>query len=283
MRYSPELAHRFVCGRLLPLRAKGQLSKNKKAHRLSRSRACCAFGCPWPMIPDGRLIAVADALVKWTNGVWYTWYFILVRSVSHDDAVALPPYCRKGTETVQGWHEAFTRVEPSILKHIVALVSDGHRGLVTAARDRHWLIQRCHFHLLARIQSRRSRGKIARHTQEADEIFSLVHSILSARNERLLSKPLSRLEEIGWHTTSADLKNTLKGFVNNYRDWRTYRTHPKLNLPVTNNTAEALIGMVEEVSRRARGFASLTVFNEWMVVVLKTRGRVKCRGRNQQN
>lgn len=287
IRVSGDLAHRFVSDRLLPLRAPRsghRQTKSEREYRLAKSRTWCAEHCPWlPPPKDGPLIAIADGLIKLINGRWHTWYIILVRSVDGDTAIALPPYDEDGAETVSGWQKAFDNMPIAILPRIVALVCDGRRGLVFEAKWRKWVLQRCQFHLIARIQSRRSKWKFSRHMDEGRHIYSLVKKVLFLSDESVLKPVLDELEEISWSNRSKDLRLTLSGFVNHYREFRAYRSHPELHLPATNNTAEVMIGIIEGVSRKARGFQSLEVLNEWVKVVIKTRGAVKCRERNQQN
>ena len=279
LRVSVEIAHRFVMHRLLPVRspqAGPMLSRNERAYRLGQSRTRCASLCPWPIVPEGNLIAVADALVKYVEGTWHTWYFVLVRALEETEATVLPPFHRIGTETSTGWCEAFDALNAPIRNRIKALVCDGHTGLVYEARWRGWLLERCHFHLIARIQSRRSKWKTSQHYEEGRHLYCLVKRVLSESNERQLQEVVNELEEIGWETPSKDLKNTLKGFVNHYQEFRTYLYHPQLRLPITNNTAETFIGLVEEVGSRARGFKNVSVLNEWITCVCKTRKKIRC-------
>ena len=187
LRISPELAHRFVCTRLLPVRSGIKVTRHKKSYRLSKSRSFCAKNCPWPEIPKKEsLIAIGDALVKYMEGSWHTWYFILLRPVESDIALALPWYHRKGTETSTGWKEAFDAVPKELLGRIMALVCDGHTGLVYEAKWRSWLLQRCHFHLIARIQSRRSKWKTSQHYEEGKHLYELVKGVLTETDEQKL-------------------------------------------------------------------------------------------------
>ena len=200
-----------------------------------------------------------------------------------DRAVALPPYHRQGTETVAGWRKAFDAVEPNILARIESLVCDGHVGLVSESKWQEWKLQRCHFHLIARIQSRRSKWQSSRHYEEGWHIYTLVKRVLEEPYEEKLAPAINELEEIGWTNRSPEIKRTLAGFVNHFQDYRTYLRHPELNLPTTNNTAESFIGFVEEVCRRAKGFKNVDVLNEWVVCVSKTRATIKCRKKNIPN
>lgn len=281
------MAHRFVRMRLFPMRVSRSgmpLSRNERQYRLAASRRHCVNRCPWPPPPaGGPLIAVADALVKHVERHWHTWYFVLVRRPADMHAVILPPYHERGTETQEGWARAFAQLPGEVHTRIGALVSDGHAGLVNHAKRQGWLIQRCHFHLLARLQGRRSRWRSGRHVAEGQRIFSLTRQILTVTDAAALPPVVNALEEIGWTSSSPEIRRVLSGFVNHVDDYRTYLRHPELRLPTTNNAAETLIGLVEAVMRHARGFRNAAVTHEWVTVVVKTRSSIRCAPKNQQN
>lgn len=290
LRVSITLAHRFIYARLLPIRAERSghhQSRNERQYRLAASRHLCAASCPWPSFPKKEaLIVVADALVKQVARRWQTVYFILVRAVEDNEAVILQPFYREGTETVIGWRQAFDALPESIHSRIVALVCDGHRGLVHEALWRKWVLQRCHFHLISRIQGRLSKWRTGRNFEEGRRIFSLVRRVLTAEENIPLHPTLARLEEYAWDAHSPELRKTLLGFVNHYEDYRAYLRHPALRLPTTNNTAEALIGLIEELCSRTRGFITLASFQEWVAAIVKTRKTIRCapaKKKNQQN
>lgn len=278
LRVSSLIAKRFVLARRLPTRCfdeRKKRTRNKNQYRLAKSRTKCADDCPWPAVPPkGSLIVVADALVKYVERKWYTWYFILVRGIDDTRATILPPFYLQGTETVRGWKLAFDHVEQAVLQRMVALVSDGHRGLIYEAKWRGWHIQRCHFHLIARLQSRRSKWKTSRHFEEGNHIYALVKKALD--EPWLNQNILNELEEISWTNRSPEIRSVLAGFVNHVEEYRTYLAHQELQLPTTNNTAETTIGLVEEVCRRARGFKTVLITNEWIMVVVKTRKSISC-------
>lgn len=280
MRSTPDMAHRFVRMRLFPVRVSHSgmpLSRNERQSRLAASRRHCVTRCPWlPPPVQGPLIAVADALVKRMERCWHTWYFVLVRRPDDTTAVVVPTYHAQGTETQEGWRQAFAQLSPPVHTRIVALVSDGHAGLVNHAKRQGWVIQRCHFHLLARLQGRRSRWRTGRHVEEGKRIFSLTRTILTTPDAAALPSLINELEEIGWTSHSPEIRRVLSGFVNHVDDYRAWLRHPELRLPATNNTAETLIGLIEEVNRRARGFRTVAVLNEWITVATKTRATIRC-------
>ena len=70
----------------------------------------------WREIPDGPLILVADAIVKYRNGAWHTWFFMFVRAVKGEDAIILPPYYAPGREVYKEWSNALETIPPDALK-----------------------------------------------------------------------------------------------------------------------------------------------------------------------
>ncbi|MBI2591713.1 MAG: transposase [Candidatus Brennerbacteria bacterium] len=248
------------------------------------SREALRKSLPWPTTPkSGPLILVADAFVQYIEHSWHTWYCFLVRAVDGEDAVILSPICRKGTEVAQGWQESFSTLSDSILERTVALVCDGHNGLILEARRRHWLIQRCHFHLIARLQSKRSRWRRGFHQKEGKLIYQLVMQIIETCSDRTIKKSLEQLMDIGRVTTSKDVRRVISGVMTNWSDYRTYQRYPELNLPITSNTAESFIGLVRNLLHRARGFRTVRSMSCWIEALVKTQKTIKCRGKNQPN
>lgn len=100
--------------------------------------------------------------------------------------------------------------------------------------------------------------------------------MLTDPDETVLQPFLDEIEEIGWTNKSPEIRRVLAGFVNHYQEFRTYLAYPNLRLPTTNNTAETLIGLVEDVTRRSRGFKKVKTFTEWITCVVKTRKTIRC-------
>lgn len=253
--------------------------------RLKKSRKTFISKTPWPILPERKpLILIADAMVKYLAGKWYTFYFMLVKNTAEDCAAIAPPYIKRGTETCLGWRRAINTLPPAVRASIQAIVCDGHVGLVSEAKWSSWLIQRCHFHLIARLQSRRSKWRTSRHQDEGKRIYRLVSKVLTAPNEKSLLKPLILLEEIGWLSSSPEIRKTLSGFVRNYEDYRTYLKYPELRLPRTNNTVEAFIGLIQNLCHRTRGFSTLDSLKEWIEALIKYKKFIKCNSsKNQPN
>lgn len=283
-RIHKELAAHFVAREVVPMRVERKnQTRNQRQHALEKSRGWYARNAPWPDVPDGPLIVVADGLVKYLGKRWHTWYFMLVRSAQSNDAVILPPHHQEGTEVVSGWRSAFEQIPEGVRARIVGLVCDGHVGLIDYAVKKTWLIQRCHFHHLKRLQAQRSRWRKGRHRKEAERIYRCVKVVLTEPDEELVHTQLTLLKTLQDETRSNEVRKVLRGFIRNYRDYRAYMYHPELNLPTTNNTAETLVGLVERLAQHGRGFRNPDTFHEWICVLCKTKKRIACRGKCTQN
>ncbi len=264
-------------------RIRGKSERSVQA-RLRRSLENYFRNTPWPSLPTRTpLVLIADAMVRSIGRHWYTIYIMAVKRPEDSFATLAPPVLLKGTESIAGWQVAFNTLHPEVLKNVVALVCDGHRGLIYYARRKLWHIQRCHFHLVARIQGRRSRWSKSRHQEEGERIYALVHQVLTTKDETIILSLLTEIEEIGWLNTSPGIRRALAGFVNNYEDFRTYLKFPELNLPRTSNSIESFIGTFNYVCHRARGFSTVHAFLIWLGAFVKYKQRIKCNGFSQPN
>ena len=283
-RINPTSMIRYLNHERVPLiRERNHLSCSARSARLRRERDDFLKQRKWSPIPVGQLIMIADAIVRRTAKGWHTWFFVLVRAVDDDNAIILPPKHRVGTETALGWRKVIAALPKSVLRRIMALVSDGHRGLTSEALWRDWLIQRCHFHLIARLQGRRSRWKASRHFAEGKRIYELVKRVLTERDVSVLPPIINELETIGWLSKSPEIRRTLSGFVSHYEQYRTYLNRPELNLPTTNNSVETLNALIKSFCHRTRGFRTIKALHAWITTLCKARGSIKCRKGNQQN
>ena len=237
----------------------------------------------WIDAPNGALIVVADAIIDFFKGKPYTVYFILVRGILSSEACILPPYMRAGPETAQGWEEAFDRIPQDIFKRICALVCDGHPGLVTLTRTFRWLLQRCHFHLLASLSHRISFRPKGKTSEMGLKIKKLVQIVLYQKNNSIIVSALRELDEIKNQVRSRHLKSVLSGFLKHYEDFRTYIKFPEYFLPNTTNSAEFFNSRIRDLQYRARGFRTPSSFFMWVVGLCKYQKKITCRHKNQPN
>lgn len=243
---------------------------------LATSRDLFCRQTAWPKLPTGPLILIADAMICRVAKTHWTCYFCLVRSTTDHIAIILPPHWVLGYETIKGWQQALGQLNQTLDKQIVAVVCDGHRGLVNYAKWSNWTIQRCHFHLLAFLAGRRSWGQRSRHRQEGVQLLKLAQQALTTPIETDLTALLSLIEAYAWETKSTQLKKALSGFVTNIASYRTYLKYPEWYLPTTSNSAEAYIGLARSFLRRLRGIRTIEAIQKWIETHCKSRPTIKC-------
>lgn len=238
----------------------------------------------YPELPKSKkLIAIADAMIQQIENKRHSIYFILIRSHDSNEAYIAQPYYEEGSESYTGWFNAFEKLPKVVLKNIVAIVSDGHKGLVAVTKQNNWLMQRCHFHILAHLQGRRSKSQFSRHREVGIELFKLARDILENPNETEIQKSMIRLKEIEKQSSSPVLRRIIRGFLRNYQQFRTYLIYPELNLPKTSNSAESLISCVRNLLRKAKGFRTETSLKEWIEGLVKSKVKMKNNGSHQPN
>jgi transposase-like protein len=236
----------------------------------------------WPDISSGQLIVIADAIIEFFGGKQYAVYFILVRSVTDSKAFILPPYMRAGSETALGWEEAFGFIPRGVLNRIDAIVCDGHLGLISLSKTYRWILQRCHFHLLASISNYISPGPFGKNREKGLEIKRLVETIIYQKNDVIVSSALRDLGKIKEQIISRRLKCVLSGFLRHYEDFRAYLKYPKYLLPSTTNSAEFLNSKIRDLQYRAKGFRTPSSFFGWVTGLCKYQKTVTCRPKINQ-
>jgi len=246
-------------------------------YRLQKSRDLFLRTTDWPTLPeDGPLILVADAKRKKVRGKMTTVYLILVRPISESTAFIHRPHIEEGNETVNGWDRAFDTLPSSVKNRVLALVCDGHRGLVYSAKWRKWKIQRCNFHLIKSLTVRRSVRSTRGHAVVGTKILSLAEIILTTKDAELLRRSISEIEAIGWEARSGSLRAVVTGFLNHLEEYRTYILFPELHLPRTSNSGESFICGLQKVFSRAHGFSTKKSFVLWTECYAKWRKKIAC-------
>lgn len=260
----------------------GKLGARSLQQKLEKSRDFFLRNSEWTKAPSSKtLILIADAKIIRIKDVWYTIYCKLVRSPDEKEAVILPPVILDGLETQYGWEIALDDTDDDVLSRIKAVVSDGHVGIMNFAKRRSWVIQRCHFHIRAAIQHRRSRWKQAKFPIEGMRVWTHVNAVLL--DQKVVIPHLKELAKIIHETSSKELKSILRGFILHHDHFRSYMKYSELNLPTTSNTAESTIGSISALLFKMRGLSSLTSLKKWIFALLKFRRTTKCKGTHQPN
>jgi hypothetical protein len=287
-RITQKFVEQYLDKKVPPLYKLAQNKRYSSRHHLQRKlkKSLVAFlnKSPWPTInSDHQVITVADAMMIKMQKDIYTFYFILLRPVHSNKAVITKPFLEKGKESWIGWHKAFMSLEQAIIEQIWALVSDGHQGLISVAKLNHWLIQRCNFHIIAKIQGRRSRWVRSRNRKEGEKLYGLLNDVLTSKDNKRAARSLKELASMIYKTKSAQLKRYLSGFIRNHEEYRTYLKYPFLNLPRTSNSAEVVIRMVRTLCSRAHGFRTINSLSLWINAIIKHKKFVICNGSHQPN
>lgn len=275
---------RHVIGSSLARADHGHKKARTLQRKLVRSRDLFCRTHSWPELPKQTpLILVADAMIKCINKRWYSVYCMFLRTARGKRAVIAPPVIRPGKESAPEWWIALDTIPKDILLNIKAIVCDGHLGMLTYAKRKHWLIQRCQFHLIASIQGRRSRWGKSRHRKEGDDVYKLVKQVLDADVDADIDSLLTQIDNLALSTTSPELRKVLRGFVNHAEDYRIYHYHPALRLPRTNNTGESFIGCIESLLHRMRGTSTTEAMMKWVEALVKFKKTILCNGFHQPN
>lgn len=235
----------------------------------------------WRMLPaSGALILIADAIwyrVRSPTQIKQTIYVLLVRPACGTDAIIAPPAIYHGHEDIAGWERAYQTLPASIRGRICALVCDGGTGIVALARRHKLLLQRCHFHLLSAVQNYLTTGPRSSQRAYALRILRLVQQAVRAPVPDA-RRALRTLKEVQRFSRSRGLRRVLNGLVRDWQEYRTYRSHPELHLPATNNTAESCIQGIRDLMYRCRGFSSLASLCMWLTAFALFKKTIRCNG-----
>src|SRR3989344_587164 len=278
-RVSQALFLKYISNEISSLYALSKKQKRKSQDTLQREvrQGLKKFiaTTPWPVLPEGPLVAVADAMMANINKKIYTFYFVLLRPVHSREAIITEPYIAEGNECKDGWRIALSGLPISSIK---ALVCDGNLGLVALGREHGWLVQKCHFHILAKIQGRRSRWMRSRHREVGELLYLLVKNALTNPNEDGAIESIIELGILSQDIASVQLKKYLRGFIKHYQGYRTHLHHPELNLPTTSNSAESLISGLRNLYYKAHGFRTIESLTLWTHAFLKYKKTIACNG-----
>jgi hypothetical protein len=282
-RVSSNLAIKYLNHEIPPIRILSRIRhKSVDQYKLELKKSLLSFNAQtsWSPLPQNEtLVLVADAMRITISNKVYSLYVILVKNTLSSEAIITEPLIESGSESLLGWRKAFATLPTDTLRSVKALVCDGNGALVSIAKyDYSWALQRCHFHLIARIQGRRSSGWRSRHRKEGQVLYQTINDILTNPDENVIPNNIKRLQEIINNTGSQILRKALSGFIKHYRDYRTYIIRPELNLPRTSNSIESVMSTVRNLCYRTRGFNTLPSLTLWVHALLKLKRKTTCNG-----
>lgn len=240
----------------------------------------------WPaMRLRGPLILVLDGLWFRIAGERWVVYLMALRSVSGETVCFLRPVVRRESESAQGWHRAMATIPACVQRRICALVSDGLRGLRQLAKERGWVYQWCHFHLLGRMANvfgtrKRTVVWIRGRRRAEQDIREL---ITTPSPQRLTTLRRSLAISSRDPECPKKIRMIIREVLRHMDDLRAYLDHPELRLPATSNVMESLNSRLRELAGRSRGFRTGAALERWITAYVLFHLKGLCRPKIPQN
>lgn len=236
-------------------------------------------------LPSGRLILLTDGLFFHFQKLPWVLYLTALRSCNGKKAVFLDPILLPKKESAIGWRQVLeTAIPPKVMPRIRALVVDNLNGMKKIAKHHGWVLQLCHFHLIKKfqIQHRRQRralkGGVLR-----EEIYQLIRQALEVPDGPLLNASIVQLTQLAQKPSiTYRIQAMLREFLSSINYYRSYLTHPQLNLPSTTNTVESMGGIIRDLLRRNHSASNPQVLLRWATAMIRLRKQLNCNGKHSQ-
>jgi hypothetical protein len=241
---------------------------------VSRSRAL--------RLPRGPLVLLLDGLYFRFRGKDWVLYVMALKPCHQNRAVFLDPVLQPGRENLRGWSQAITTIPDCIHRRIRASVSDEISGIIRLGTSQGWIVQLCHFHLISRLQNcrgRRNRRLEGRPLREA--LYQHVRQALELPDGPRLQTVLKKLRHLVRQATGLRvMRMIVREFLRRIDHFRAYRKYPKLNLPTTTGSVEAMNRRVRDLMRQTRSTKSPHALHLWATALIRTRPMVMCNGKH---
>lgn len=232
---------------------------------------------------EQRLIIVGDGLWFKFKGQDWVLYLMVIKPVKESIGVILNPLFIAGKENYTGWQKVIETISPFVKKRIKALVSDNFRGSTRLCHELGWIHQLCHFHLIARLQVLRGRRKTSLpHRNLREKVYQNIRLALETQESRELKLIKRRLKRWSNHSNCPKkIASITREFLKEINCYRTYLNYPKLNLPTTTNSVEALGKIIRQTTKKLNTPNSVKL---WVTALIKLRSTITCNGKDfQQN
>lgn len=226
-------------------------------------------------VKGSKLILVIDAEWHYFKKKLWTLYFLAVKSMGSQTVVILDPILMPGKESAANWNGILDQLPKSVRKRIIALVSDGIRGIETVSENNGWIIQRCHFHLLSALQKRRGKRASTPGRLIREEIYNSVRLALaetSARRLNILCKRLAFLSNEDGCPKA--MRMIVRDFLRRFHGYRAYLEYPDLNLPTTTNVMESVNSYVREKTRKIK---TPNAWHKWAIACARMKSKFTCK------
>lgn len=282
LRDNPEYAHRYL-ERSLTYQSSHRLTPDQFRYRIGKGqKRFLETASPVPIYPNVPCVVVVDAMINKIMGRYYTTYIVLIRPVKDNTAIIYGAYTLPGYENGHAWTHVLTeRIPEGLRRQIKAIVCDGARIFPRIAAMNEWVLQRCHFHLLAALHTRLSGRRMRkRYRLVGKRLTALIRTVITSTDEAEISRALVRLKRYQYSETVPVTvrERILHGFLREYREYRTYLKHPELNLPRTTGSCESMVRIFRTFLGRTHGISSPGAFDQWIRAIVAKRKTIRCNG-----
>ena len=222
-----------------------------------------------------KLILLIDAEWHYFKKELWTLYFLAVKSIDSQAVTILDPILKPGKENSTTWGIIINQLPISVKKRIVALISDGIRGIENVAGRNNWIIQRCHFHLLSILQKMRGKRASTPGRLIREEIYNSVKLALSETSKRrlnILCRRLTLLVENNQCPTR--MRGAVRDFIRRLPEFRSYLDYPELNLPTTVNVMESVNSFVR---KKIKTVNSPKSWHKWTIACARFKSKFTCK------
>jgi hypothetical protein len=255
-----------------------RLTRQAISHRFLRALQA-RFECsPAAKTLGSDFILLADGLWFRFKGRPWVLYLMALRPIEAAEATFVDPLLIEGPERKQAWQRAMETLSSDRRLKIRALVGDKFTGCRSIAEENGWVLQLCHFHLLAQLKARLGKRPSFKARMLRSEAYRLVKRALTTIDGKELSWIIYCLRAL---ITEAAMpvayRRAVKGFLRHMDHYHAYLAYPNLRLPRTNNSAEAMGRRIRGLINRTRGLSTPESLRLWATEQVRLHPRIACR------
>jgi hypothetical protein len=267
---------------LTDLAQRARLSRQAFSARFRKALARNVMAAAVPGARASEAILLVDGLwFRFKRRPWVL-YLTALRPVQEDRATFLDPVLLEGVESKEAWIKVIGMIPKARKASIRAIVGDKFSGCRDIARSNGWILQLCHFHLLAQFKGRvtlRSTTKARLLRQEVCKLIS--KALLTIDGEKLDSIRFCLKAFLAEANTPKRYKSLVRGFLRTIDDYHAYLVYPDLRLPRTNGTSEAMARRVRDLLYDTRSLSSPAALTKWATSLIRLKPTIMCRPAQQ--
>lgn len=230
----------------------------------------------------------ADAILL-VDGLWFRFkhrqwvlYLTALRPVLEDWARFFAPVLLEGPESKQAWTKVIGMIPQDIRSSIRAIVGDKFSGCRDIAYRNGWVLQLCHFHLLAQFNGRIKRRSTTKARVLRQEVYKLMdEALLTTDRKRLETLCMGLKLLIADNDTPKRYRSLVRGFFRAMDDYHAYLRYPELRLPRTNGTSEAMGRRIRDLLNDTRSLSTPLALENWATNLVRLKPTIMCRPGSQ--